>query len=323
MEIPQSGEDPETNPTMQGYDELRDGAAWLEMSGRGKIRVAGEDRARFLHAMTTNHIQQLTPGKGCYAFFLTAQGRILADVNVLCRPDSFLLDTEPAALQKVLEHLDKFIIADDVTLEDLTPTLTTIAVEGPRFPDVLSAATAPALEAGYGDNVEWGSGLLASLSVTGSPGVFIILPTAEKAEILRRIGRAGAVPADEEAFRVVRLEHGKPRDGEDISERYLALEANQTAALHFHKGCYLGQEIVERVRSRGLLQRVLRAVEIDGRTPPEPRTKLQIDGTSVGEITSAAYSPALGKVVALAYLRVAQAETGTEMIVGETRARVR
>ena len=298
MEIPQSGEDPETNPTMQGYDELRDGAAWLEMSGRGKIRVAGEDRARFLHAMTTNHIQQLTPGKGCYAFFLTAQGRILADVNVLCRPD-------------------------DVTLEDLTPTLTTIAVEGPRFPDVLSAATAPALEAGYGDNVEWGSGLLASLSVTGSPGVFIILPTAEKAEILRRIGRAGAVPADEEAFRVVRLEHGKPRDGEDISERYLALEADQTAALHFHKGCYLGQEIVERVRSRGLLQRVLRAVEIDGRTPPEPRTKLQIDGTSVGEITSAAYSPALGKVVALAYLRVAQAETGTEMIVGETRARVR
>ena len=80
---------------MQGYDELRNGAAWLDGSGRGKIRVTGPDRARLLHAMTTNHIQQLTPGAGCYAFFLTAQGRILADVNVLCRPDSLLLDTEP------------------------------------------------------------------------------------------------------------------------------------------------------------------------------------------------------------------------------------
>jgi aminomethyltransferase len=113
---------------MQGYNELRGGAAWLDVSGRGKIRVAGEDRARLLHAMTTNHIQQLTPGTGCYAFFLTAQGRILADVNVLCRQDSFLLDTEPETLQKLVEHLDKFIIADDVTLEDLTPALATIAV---------------------------------------------------------------------------------------------------------------------------------------------------------------------------------------------------
>ena len=92
---------------MQGYNELRGGAAWLDVSGRGKIRVADEDRARLLHAMTTNHIQQLTPGTGCYAFFLTAQGRILTDVNVLCRQDSFLLDTEPETLRKLLEHLDK------------------------------------------------------------------------------------------------------------------------------------------------------------------------------------------------------------------------
>jgi len=129
---------------MQGYYELRGGAAWLDVSRRGKIRVAGEDRARLLHAMTTNHIQQLTPGTGCYAFFLTAQGRILANANVLCRHDSFLLDIEPETLQKLLEHLDKFIIADDVTLEDVTPTLSTIAVEGPKSPDVLAAAGAPA-----------------------------------------------------------------------------------------------------------------------------------------------------------------------------------
>ncbi len=106
--------------------------------------------------MTTNHIQQLTPGTGCYAFFLTAQGRILADVSVLCRQDSFLLDTEPETLRKLLEHLDKSIIAYAVTLEDLTPALATIALEGPESPDVVTAARAPALGVAYGTNVEWG-----------------------------------------------------------------------------------------------------------------------------------------------------------------------
>src|ERR1035441_4371789 len=155
---------------MQGYNELREGAAWLDVSGRGKIRVAGEDRARLLHAMTTNHIQQLTPGTGCYAFFLTAQGRILADVNVLCRQDSFLLDTEPETLQRLVEHLDKFIIADDVTLEDLTPALATITVEGPKSPDVLTAARAPALGVCSGNNLEWGSALRSEERRVGKEG---------------------------------------------------------------------------------------------------------------------------------------------------------
>lgn len=308
---------------MQGYDQLRVGAAWLDVSGRGKIRVAGEDRVRFLHAMTTNHIQQLTPGTGCYAYFLTAQGRILADVNVLCRHDSFLLDTEPQTLQNLLEHLDKFIIADDVTLEDLTPALATIAVEGPKASDVLSAAGAPAIESDYGANTEWEPALVARLSVTGSPGFFVIMHAADKDEILRKIEAAGAVPADGEAFRVVRLEHGKPRYGEDISERYLAQEANQTHALHFPKGCYLGQEIVERLRSRGLISRVLMPLEIEGQQPPESGTKLKAAGLSVAEITSAAYSRALGKVVAMGYVRVHYAEPGTEMEAGQLRARVR
>src|ERR1035437_5098743 len=308
---------------MQGYNELREGAAWLDVSGRGKIRVAGEDRARLLHAMTTNHIQQLTPGTGCYAFFLTAQGRILADVNVLCRPDSFLLDTEPETRQKLLEHLDKFIIADDVTLEDLTPTLATIAVEGPKSPEVLSAVGVPELESGYGAHAEWGSALVARLSVTGGQGFFIFVPAAEKDEILRQIEAVGAVPADEDAFHVVRLELGTPPYGEDISDRYLTQEANQMHALHFHKGCYLGQEIVERVRSRGLIHRVLKPLEIEGQGPPEPGTKLQAGGASAAEVTSAAYSPALGKVVALGYVRVGYAEPGTEMTAGELRARVR
>ena len=308
---------------MQGYNELRATAAWLDVSGRGKIRATGADRARLLHAMTTNHVAQLTPGTGCYAFFLTAQGRILADVNVLCRPDSFLLDTEPETLQKLLEHLEKFIIADDVTLEDLTPGLATLTLEGPQSSEIMNAAGAPTLEAGYGANVEWGPALVARLSVTGGPGFFIIVPTAQKEETIRQIEAVGAVPADAEAFRLVRLELGTPRFGEDISERYLAQETNQMHALHFRKGCYLGQEIVERVRSRAQIRRVLKPLEIEGWRVPEPGTKLQAGGAPAAEVTSAAYSPAFGKVVALGYVRVEHAEPGTEMSAGDLRARVR
>src|SRR5258706_13325990 len=118
--------------TLAGYDALRSTAAWLDLSSRGKIVVTGEDRARLLHAMTTNQIQQLQPGEGCYAFFLNAQGRILADANVFCRQDDFLLDVEPETREPLLQHLDKFIIADDVTLDDATSRMATLDLEGPE-----------------------------------------------------------------------------------------------------------------------------------------------------------------------------------------------
>jgi aminomethyltransferase len=289
-------------PKMTGYEALRNGAAWMDLSARGKIKLTGEDRARLLHAMTTNHIQQLTPGSGCYAFFLNDKGRVLADANVLCRPDYFLLDVEPETRQPLYQHLDRFIIADDVTLEDATDTIATIALEGPRAAEVLERAGAPSPDAEY-STVQWGESIVARLNSTGSPGFFVFVPVAEKAALISRLKAAGAEPADAEAARVVRLEHGKPRFSEDISDRFLAQEANQPQALHFNKGCYLGQEIVERVRSRGQIHRVLKPLVLDIREPPAPGTKLELNGTGAAEITSAAYSPALGKVVALAYVR--------------------
>jgi len=279
---------------MTGYDALRNNAAWLDLSGRGKIKVMGEDRARLLHAMTTNHVQQLTPGAGCYAFFLNTQGRILSDVNVLCRPDHFLLDLEPESREKIYQHLDHYIIADDVTLEDLP--LATIALEGPKSAEILEPLGAPVPEAEYA-SAEWNNRLIARLNSTGSLGFFIVAP--DPAALIAELEAAGAVAGDAEAFRVVRLEHGKARYGEDLSERFLAQEANQPHALHFSKGCYLGQEIVERVRSRGQIHRLLKPLVLDEKDPPAPGTKLP-----AGEITSAAYSPALDKVVALAYVRV-------------------
>jgi len=283
---------------MTGYEALRTRAAWIDLSARGKIKLTGEDRARLLHAMTTNHIQQLTPGTGCYAFFLNDKGRVLADANILCRPDYFLLDVEPETRRPLYEHLDRFIIADDVTLEDITDATATIALEGPEAAEVLHRAGAPVPEAEYA-TVDWGSSLVARLNSTGSAGFFIFTPIAERPAMIKFLEAAGAEPADAKAARVVRLEHGKPRYSEDISERFLAQEANQPHALHFSKGCYLGQEIVERVRSRGQIHRVLKLLVLDMTEPPAPGTKLE----DASEITSAAYSPALAKVVALAYVR--------------------
>ncbi len=283
---------------MTGYQALRERAAWIDLSSRGKIKLTGEDRARLLHAMTTNHIQQLTPGSGCYAFFLNDKGRVLADANVLCRPDYFLLDVEREARQPLYQHLDHYIIADDVALEDATDVMATIALEGPQAADVMERAGAQIPEADYA-SLDWGDSLVARLNSTGGSGFFIFAPRSEKAALISRLEAAGAEFADAEAARVVRLEHGKARYGDDISERFLAQEANQPQALHFSKGCYLGQEIVERVRSRGQIHRVLMPLTLETTEPPAPGTKLE----NATEITSAAYSPALGKVVALAYVR--------------------
>lgn len=306
---------------MTGYEALRNHAAWLDLSARGKIKLTGEDRARLLHALTTNHIQQLAPGTGCYAFFLNDKGRILADANILSLADYFLLDIEPETREPLYQHLDHYIIADDVTLEDQTGSTATIAIEGPDSAGVLRRAGAEPPEQDYA-GAPWGRCLVARLNSTGALGFFVIAPLEDKPALIAELERAGAVGADAEASRVVRLEHGKPRYGEDLSDRFLAQEANQPQALHFSKGCYLGQEIVERVRSRGQVHRVLMPLQLDSKTPPESGSKLQIGDANVAEITSAAFSPALGRVVALGYVRTEHARPHTSMTLGDVQAEV-
>jgi folate-binding protein YgfZ len=305
---------------MKGYEALRESAAWLDLSGRGKIRVTGEDRARLLHAMTTNHVQQLKPGQGCYAYFLSALGRILSDASILCRDDEFLLDTEPETREKLYQHLDKFIIADDVTLEDLTPSIVTLAVEGPLAEEVMTRAGAPIPQADYSTAV-WGPSLVARLNTTGASGFFVFVPIEQRDPVIGLLEKAGAIQADSEAANTVRLEHGKPQYGLDLSERYLAQEANQPHAMHFSKGCYLGQEIVERVRSRGQIHRRLLPVAIDTDQPTSSGTKLHHEGKDAAEITSATYSPALGKTVALAYVR-SDYKPGDRLSLGDATATV-
>ena len=305
--------------TMNGYQALREHAAWLDLSGRGKIRATGEDRARLLHAMTTQQVEQMKPGDGAYAFFLNAQGRILGDVNLFCLEKHFLLDTEPETHQKLFEHVDRYIIADDVTLEDITEEMATIAVEGPQAASVLEKLGAPIPETPYQMRA-WGDRIIARVSSTGSEGYFVFLPASGRPELAGQL--AGVPEASADEARLVRIEHGHPRYGEEITERYLVQETGQTHAVNFTKGCYLGQEIVERVRSRAQIHRVLRRLEIDTLEPPAAGTKLTSDGRDAAEIASSAFSPALRKVVALAYVRVAFAEPGTELRLGDARVRV-
>lgn len=286
---------------MDGYAALRESAAWFDLSARGKIFASGEDRARLLHALTTNHVQQLAPGSGCYAFFLNAQGRILADANLLCFEDRLLIDTEPETRERIFQHIDHYIIADDVALEDASRRLRAIAVEGPEAAAALAGLGAPVPPDPY-SHAAWGERIVARLSVTGAPGFRIFGPDMY-APPLRE--------ADPEAVRTVRLEHATPRYGEDFSETTIAQEARLAHALHFSKGCYLGQEIVERVRSRGHLNRMLVGLTIEGETAVAAGAKLTHEGVEVGEVSSSAFSPALGRVVAMGTVRAAHAAPGS------------
>ena len=301
-----------------GYQGLRESAAWVDLSARGKIRVTGEDRARLLHAMTTQEVQSLKPCEGCYAFFLNAQGRILGDVNIFCREDSFLLDTEPETRQKLFDHIDHYIIADDVTLEDVTGHMATLAIEGPHATAVLQGLGAPVPAADYATRT-WGDAIVARLSSTGAGGFVIFLPPAKKADLIAKLDAEGIVECSPQDARTVRIEHGRPRYSEEMTERYLVQETAQLQGVSFTKGCYLGQEIVERVRSRAQIHRVLRRLEINSTEPPAAGSKLKAGEADAGEIASAVFSSALGKVVALAYVRTPFAEPGAEMHLGDAR----
>lgn len=299
---------------MNGYEGLRKQAAWIDLSARGKIRMTGEDRARLLHAMSTNHVQGLAAGEGLYTFFLNDKGRVLADAYIYNLGESLLLDTEPETAASLAVHLDKYIIADDAVIEDESGRWMAVGLEGPASVEAAArlGINPPGKRCAL---VEWGGGFVVQVAETGMPGIRIFVPMEDRHTLGARLTSAGVPQATAEEGRLVRLENGKPRYGEDISDRYLAQETQQLHAVHFNKGCYLGQEIVERVRSRGQVHRHLTPIEIESATPLAPATKLLADGSAAGEITSAVYSPALGKTVGLAYVRTEALEKKAPMTV--------
>lgn len=300
----------------EGLKALREGAALIDLSARGRISASGEDRKRLLHAMTTNHVQELEPGRGLYAFFLNAQGKILADALVLCRDEDLLLSLEPEAREKIYQHLDRFIIADDVTLADVTEQTCEFGLEGPKAEEWLSAQGVALPEQDYAFT-SWGERIVAKASATGLPGHRLIAPAAERESLLGLLPLASADDAE-----IARIENGRARFGVDFTELNIAHETGLLHALHFNKGCYLGQEIVERVRSRGLVQRQLVALKIAGDTAPPAGAPVASDGADVGKITSAVYSGAQGCVRALAFVRTSHIQSGAALTVGGASAEI-
>jgi tRNA-modifying protein YgfZ len=264
--------------------------------------VQGEDRHRLLHAITTNDVNNLAEGQGLYLFFLNANGRILADGYVYNTGSVLWVDTEAEMGESLLAHIDKYIIADDVTLQDYTVHSGTIGLEGPKSLEKASELEIPVPEQPLGV-MSFRTGFVARVASTGQTGLRIVLPVADAQSFVSQLMSAGLSAATAQEARTVRLENRIPRFGEDITERYLVQETQQLQAVHFNKGCYLGQEIVERVRSRGQVHRLLTPVATDGSVVPERETKVSVEGKEVGEITSAVYSPGEQRVVGFAYLR--------------------
>jgi tRNA-modifying protein YgfZ len=301
----------------EGYEALKHGAAWLDLSARGRIVVRGRDRARLLHNVTSNDVKKLAPGTGCYAFLLTPQGRIQADLYILCFAGHFLLNTEPELRERVAQLILKYKVADQVELEDVTEVTAEVGLEGPGVSPVLASLGAP-IPGEACAHLAWSDFTVANLSVTGQPGFRIFGPAGRKPDLVS----AGAKAAQPEDARVVRIENGRPRFGEDIRETSLPQETQQMQAVSFQKGCYIGQEIVERIRAQGHINRKLVRLWIDASSALPPGTKLAADGHQAGEITSSVYSPESHATVALGYLRTQHAEPGAALRAGEFAARV-
>jgi len=300
---------------------VRTAAGLFDFSFRAKFAVTGADRVRFLQGMVSNDVKKLTPGTGTYATILNAQGQILADLRIYDAEDRFLIDTDVSLREKAIQTLRRYIIADKVELEPLS--LFALAFQGPRARPLLEKTLhieLPEMEElnHFATNYGGFPVRVVRASSTGEEGYEIWL--AEKA--MHPIWGAACgqaptydmLPCGSEALETLRIEAGIPRYGAELGEDTLLLEANLLNAVSFTKGCYVGQEIVERARSRGHVNWKLVGIHVSAPSPPAPETKLISNGKEIGEITSACVSPTLGKTIALAYVRREVAEPGTHLV---------
>lgn len=283
-----------------GYRALGEAAAWADLPGRKLLSVAGPDSLRFLNAILAADLRPLTDGQGCYSLLLDARGRIVADAHVFRSNGQYLLDTECESLGA---HLERFLIADDAVVRDCAGAAECLFVEGPDSPRVLNALGLPRPAAKPGITA-WVGGWVLQASVTGAQGYRVFAPTAVLDGVKRKLAGLGVAAADSDDIRTVRLEFGKPRWGEEFSSRCLGLEIGVPGAIGQSKGCYLGQEVVERVRARGLLDRLLVAIRSAGADELPAGETLLSGHVKAGRVASSAYSPKMRQVVGLAYLRI-------------------
>jgi folate-binding protein YgfZ len=284
-------------------------AGIARLSRTGWIRVTGDDRVRWLNGMVTNSIQQLQPGEGNYNFLLSVQGRIQGDAYIFAEPDALLLETDSAQVPALMTLLDRFIIMDDVELADASATQHGLLVIGPQAAALLTEIGLAIKE--NPDPIERRDTSWNDAEITVIHAHSPLVPRYELwadepaiAALHAALVEASAIPCEPQSLEWLRLLEGTPLYGVDIRDRELPQETSQDRALHFAKGCYLGQEIVERIRSRGNVHRAFTGLRLDG-SLPATGIKLEADGKEVGELTSVASIPLPEGILqlALGYVR--------------------
>jgi glycine cleavage system T protein len=292
------------------YAAVRSGVGFIDLSHRGLLQLTGADRVSFLQGMVSNDVKALKPGEGQYATILNQQGKVLGDTRVLCSENSFYLDLWEIIKDKIAGHLNRYLVADEVEIADRTDEYGIISLQGPQAEACLRRLVGqnelPGRLAEHRMvNIDGAQVCVVRASYTGETGFDLIIPTPHFKNIAQQLTETGnqlsGAWVGEEAHNILRVEAGIPLYGIDFTEDSLLLEVGLDHAVSFSKGCYLGQEVVERIRSRGHVNKKLVGLVLEARESASPGDVLFAD-KPVGTITSSVHSPALGKPVALGYV---------------------
>ncbi|HLX82392.1 MAG TPA: hypothetical protein VKR59_00745 [Terriglobales bacterium] len=303
-----------------------------DLGFRARIAITGADRVRWLNGMVSNNIRDLAVGHGAYAFLLNPQGRILGDMHVYNEGERLIVVTDRCQIEKIMATFDHFIIMDDVELADLSLKETAIGLAGPEARKILTAAGIEISELQP----------LQMVTATCKCDCDCVKCTvirgedmqAERYEIWfspedayktwKALEAAGATAVGSESLELQRIAAGIPLYGVDIRERDLPQETEQMRALNFNKGCYVGQEIVERIRSRGNVHRTFTGFVSEGGAAIPAEAKISAGEKEVGEITSSTrlHTPAGARTLALGYIRREIGVPGRKVTIGATQADV-
>jgi folate-binding protein YgfZ len=306
----------------------------IDRSTRGRLVVSGRDRASYLQGLLTNDIPAVKAGEGCYAAYLTAQGRMISDMWVYELGDVILMNLPGETTAAVLARLDQFIFSEDVQLGDVSETFAQIAVVGPDAARVVEALLdmPPAVPLAslpeYGNlrsRIRDSPAIITRVTDTGAPGFDVYVDRERAGWVKEQLASAGAHEADSETAEILRVEAGVPAFGPDMDEATIPLEAGiESRAISLTKGCYVGQEVIIRVlhRGHGRVAKKLVGLALDGDAVPAPGAIVKSADRAVGEITSAVRSPALGRPIALAYVQRDFVAIGTALSVDGAQATV-
>jgi folate-binding protein YgfZ len=314
------------------FSALLNGCGVYDLGFRARLSLTGGDRVRWLNGMVTNNIRDLAVGHGIYAFLLNPQGRILGDMLVFNQGEMLVVETDRNQLEKIAATFDHYIIMDDVEVTNISERWTALGISGSKSRLLLNAAgiEVPELQPlqVIAPRCDCDCGCVECTVIrgedAGSESYEIWLAPKDVYQTWRALLAAGATPVGSEALEMQRIVAGVPLYGVDIRERDLPQETEQMRALNFNKGCYVGQEIVERIRSRGNVHRKFTGFLVEGAASITAGTRIISAEKEVGEITSATvFSTAAGtRTIALGYIRREVGVPGRAVSVGDVNATV-